>query len=142
MKDAYKQTAIDLLLGNSITEDLTALRGVKAESAEEEPEGNLVEKEENLKVGKRGSLFNMKDLVGYVVFSFVMWRIIHVCSIRYRTVMGIIYKPLHVERFTRYIWLKIKGNQSVRGIRKRVRYSEPALHLSLKKKKQRLNIFL
>ena len=30
VKDAYKQTAIDLLLGNSITEDLSALRSVRS----------------------------------------------------------------------------------------------------------------
>lgn len=52
MKDAYKQTAIDLLLGNSITEDLSVLRTVKtdSESGAEDSETGLVEKEQNLKV--------------------------------------------------------------------------------------------
>ena len=50
VKDAYKQTAIDLLLGNSITEDLSALRNVKLEGQAEDSQRALVEKEQNLKV--------------------------------------------------------------------------------------------
>lgn len=53
VKDAYKQTTIDLLLGNSTTEDISALRNVtKGEGTgeEESDEQNLVEKEENLKI--------------------------------------------------------------------------------------------
>ena len=54
VKDAYKQTAIDLLLGNSITEDLSALRNVRSESAAEDTQRALLEKEHNLKVSGAG----------------------------------------------------------------------------------------
>ena len=49
MKDVYRQAAIDLLLGNPITEYFSTLTAAKPVAPEEEDEAVLVEKEENMK---------------------------------------------------------------------------------------------
>ena len=56
MKDAYKQTTINLLLGKPVGDELTSLRSddtrKEEEGEESAEEGDSVEKEQNLRVGR------------------------------------------------------------------------------------------